>query len=53
MIIQDVPNVIMDMIFKMKNVICILMVVVHIILQAIVKIVKVDMNCKVIYVILQ
>ena len=53
MIVQDVLNVIMDMIFKMKNVICILMVVVHIILQAIVNIVKVDMNCKVIYAILQ
>ena len=33
MIVQDVLNVIMDMIFKMKTVIYMLMLVIHIILQ--------------------
>ena len=33
MIVQDVLNVIMDMIFKMKNATCILVAVIHIIYQ--------------------
>ena len=52
MIVQDVLNVIMDMIFKMKNATCILMVVSHIIYQEIVSIVKLHMNYMIINVIL-
>ena len=44
MIVQDVLNVIMDMIFKMKNATYILMVVIHIIYQEIVSIVKLHLN---------
>ena len=44
MIKQDVSNAILAMIFKMKNVIFMLMIVIHIMLQENVYIVKVDMN---------
>ena len=44
MILQVVQNVMLIMIFKMKNVIYILMAVIHIILQEIAQIVKVGMN---------
>ena len=48
----DVPNVIMAMIFKIKNVIPISMAVLNIILLEVVQFVKVDLNCMIINVIL-
>ena len=50
MIIQDVLNVILTMRFKMKNAICKLITVIHINLLEIVKIVKMGMNYRIIYV---
>ena len=44
MIVQDALNVIVDMIFKIKNAMCISMAVIHIIHQEIVLIVKLPMN---------